>query len=183
MTTIARSFFFLLFSFSFQAIAQDPKLTADQQMILNLEIKWMTAVAEKDSAVLQELLGKNFELAKIGGFASTNIKRDKWISNYMNMDWSKFRFKNMQIAVDSNLATVNTQLSFKLKPYPFRLSSGVLDIWRRTNGKWMVEKRYLSQDNLSRWLLITEGIAIGMVLLILYRWIKSFFPEKKNDDD
>src|SRR5687767_7587054 len=182
MTKIFRSFLFLLLTYSFQGFAQDAKLTADQQMILNLEIRWMTAVAEKDSAVLQELLGKNFELAKIGGLGSTNIKREKWIHNYMNMDWSKFRFKNMQITVDSNLATVNTQLSFKLKPYPFRLSSGVLDVWRKTNGKWLVEKRYLSQDNLSRWLLITEGIAIGIVILVLYRWISSFFPPIKKDD-
>src|SRR5689334_20681290 len=127
--------------------AQAAAITPDQAMIRDLELKWMTAVAKKDSAVLEELLGKNFELAKIGGIPSTNIKRDKWIENYMNMSWGKFEFHSMQIAIDSNLATVNTELSFKLKPYPFRLSSGVLDIWRKTNGKWTVEKRYLSQDN------------------------------------
>lgn len=171
---------FLLLALSFPATAQNPKLSADQSMILDLEVKWMTAVAKKDSATLQELLAKNFELAKIGGLASTNIKRDKWIQNYMKMDWSKFEFRNMQISVDSNLATVNTILSFKLKPYPFRLSSGVLDVWRKTDGKWKVEKRFLSLDNLSRWLLILEGIAIGMVLLVLIRWINRMFLPKKE---
>jgi hypothetical protein len=171
---------FLLLASSFPALAQNPKLSADQSMILDLEVKWMTAVAKKDSATLQQLLGKNFELSKIGGLASTNIKRDKWIQNYMKMHWSKFEFRNMQISVDSNLATVNTILSFKLKPYPFRLSSGVLDVWRKTDGVWKVERRFLSQDNLSRWLLILEGIAIGMILLVLIRWIRTWFRPKEE---
>ena len=163
----------------FSATGQ-PHISKDQAMIRDLEIKWMTAVVKKDSAVLQQLLGKNFELAKIGGKASTNIRREKWIHNYMNMDWGKFRFHAMQITIDSNLATVNTELSFKLKPYPFRLSSGVLDIWRKTDGTWKVEKRYLGQDNLSRWLLISEGIAIGILLLILIRWVQGMFAARKT---
>jgi len=163
--------------------AQAVSVTPQQEEIRDLEMKWMTAVAKKDRAYLEDVLGEQFELSKIGGRAATNIQRKQWIDNYMKMKWGKFEFHAMQITIDSNLAYVNTDLSFKLKPYPFRLSSGVLDIWRKTDGKWKVEKRYLSEDNLSNWLQILEGIAIGMVLLALYRWIRSFFfvaEEKKK---
>ena len=37
---------FLIFALSFPAIAQNPKLSPDQSMILDLEVKWMTAVAK-----------------------------------------------------------------------------------------------------------------------------------------
>jgi hypothetical protein len=173
----------LLVLFQLSGYSQSATITPEQTMIRDLEIKWMTAVAKKDSVVLNELLGKNFELAKIGGRASTNIRRDKWIQNYMNMDWSKFEFHSMQISIDSNLATVNCELSFKLRPYPFRLSSGILDIWRKTDGKWRVEKRYLSQDNLSRWLLITEGIVAGVLLLLFIQWLKAIFTNKAASKD
>src|SRR5690349_5452312 len=101
------------------AKSQGSGLTAEETVIRNLEMKWMTAVAEKDSATLQQLLAPHFELAKIGGNAKTNIKRDDWISNYMQMKWGRFAFKKMQIRVDGDLAFVNADLSFRLSPYPF----------------------------------------------------------------
>jgi hypothetical protein len=165
----------LLAFFSHDARSQASGLTAEETVIRDLEMKWMTAVAEKDSGTLQQLLAPNFELAKIGGNAKTNIKRDKWISNYMQMNWGRFAFKKMQIRVDGNLAFVNADLSFRLRPYPFRLSSGVLDIWRNNNGVWQVEKRYLSEDNLTTWLHITEGIAIGLALLWIIRAVRRLF--------
>lgn len=169
------SLFILIFCGN--ASAQSGQLSAQEKMIRDLEIEWMTAVAEKDSTTLQRLLADNFELSKIGGDVKTNIKRDEWISNYMQMKWRKFAFRKMQISADSNLAFVNANLSFRLSPYPFRLSSGVLDVWRKNNGTWQVEKRYLSEDNLTVWLHITEGIAIGLLLLWLTRGIRRLFAK------
>jgi hypothetical protein len=171
--------FLIFFSFTEMVFGQGTATaTPAEKEILDLEIKWMNAVAKKDSLVIESLLAKDFELSKIGGSAKTNIQRKKWVDNYMGMEWGRFAFKGMQIRVDSNLATVNSILSFRIKPYPFRLSSGVLDIWRKNDGRWQVEKRYLSQDNLSEYMQITEGIAIGIVFLIVFRWIRSMFRSR-----
>jgi hypothetical protein len=151
---------------------------SEEEEIRKMEMIWMTALSKKDSITLNQSLASNFELAKIGGLASTNINREQWLKNSLEMDWSNFAFTSMQIKVDSNIATVNSNLSFKLRPYPFRLSSGILDVWRKTDGRWKVEKRYLGQDNLSRWLLIFSGIGIGVGFIFLIRWIKSIFSKK-----
>ena len=170
----------LLVFFAPDAVSQGVTLTKDEAIIRDLEMKWMNAVAAKDSATLQQLLASNFELAKIGGNAKTNIKRDKWISNYMQMNWGRFAFKKMQIRVDSNLAFVNADLSFRLSPYPFRLKSGVLDVWRKNNGTWQVEKRFLSEDNLTTWLNISIGVGLGLGLLWVIRAIRGLFAKQEK---
>jgi hypothetical protein len=157
-------------------------LGAEQEEIRKMEMIWMTALAKKDSLVLEQSLGSDFELAKVGAEASTNIKRQQWLKNSLEMDWSNFAFTSMQIRIDSNVATVNSELSFKLKPYPFRLSSGIVDVWRKSGGTWKVDKRYLGQDNLSRWLLILTGVGIGILIPILWRWIAALFRRKPKPD-
>ena len=172
--------FTLLFLTTYSQAVNDSLAVSE---VRKMEMIWMTALAKKDSIVLEQSMGEQFELAKIGGDPTTNIKRDQWIKNALEMDWSRFAFTSMQIKIDSNIAIVNSRLSFHLKPYPFKLSSGVLDIWRKSNGIWKVEKRYLCEDNLSKWLIILTGIGIGILFMILLRWIKRAFTHRKPKHD
>jgi hypothetical protein len=160
----------------YPALAAVPSST-DEQTLERLSVEWMEAIEKKDRKSLEAFLADNYVLQMPGDSDSQYTRRNEWIKNAINMDWSDFRYENVMAQVHGDHATVSSRLYFRVAPFPFELDSGVVDTWERHDGRWQVTTRYLGESNMQQRItfifgVLAAGLAAGAAYAVaaLVRW-------------
>jgi len=143
----------------------------DEALLERLSVQWMAALEKKDRRSLEAFLADDYVLQMPGDSASQYVRRDEWLKNAIDMDWTDFRYENVVARVHGDHATVSSRLYFKVAPNPFTFDSGVIDLWEKRDGRWQVTNRYLGESAMKGRLafllgLLVAGVAAGAAYLL-----------------
>ena len=141
--------------------------------LTQLSSEWMSAIERKDRGALEQILASDFTLQIPGDEQSEIVARDDWVANAIEMDWSGFRYDNVDVTVRGDTAIVTSRLSFKVAPIPIALDSGIVDVWQKRDGRWQVTKRFLGASQVRQRLAFFAGALATLFLgLIAYAIIR-----------
>lgn len=141
------------------------QLNPDESALRQLSHEWMSAIQRKDREKLGAILAPEFVLQMPGDTAAQVTPREEWLKNAIKMDWSNFRYENLAVTVSGNHATVSSRLYFRIAPFPFALDSGVVDIWRKRDGRWQVSRRYLGHSEGQQRIAFLAGLIAAFLLV------------------
>lgn len=142
-------------------------VAADEAELRRLSLAWMQALENKDAPALDNILARDYVLQMPGDASAEQTPRDEWLKNAIGMDWTRFRYENLDVRVNGDQAEVSSRLFFHVAPIPIELDAGVVDTWSRREGRWQVTRRYLGQSNAQDRLKLIGGFGAALVLLAL----------------
>jgi ketosteroid isomerase-like protein len=146
----------------------------DEAMLRRLSAEWMQALERKDLPALEATLAPNYRLRFPGDTPAQATYRALWLKNAIEMDWTRFKYENVEVRVHGDLAIVSSHLRFHVSPFPFELDSGVVDVWERRNGRWQVVERMLgesaTQARIGFWSGALMAAAVCGAWALLARW-------------
>ena len=165
----------IAFPVSVAAIGASP---ADEAELRQLSVAWMQALEKKDAPALENFLAQDYVLQMPGDTAAQVTVRSEWLKNAIDMDWTRFRYENLEVRVNGDQAEVTSRLFFHVSPIPIELDSAVVDTWSRRDGRWQVTRRYLGQsitgDRFQLMLGFGAALVLGAVGLIMSRLFRRF---------
>lgn len=135
----------------------------DEQRLRELTVEWMTAVANKDTRRLEQIMAADYTLEMPG--ALERVTRSEWLRNAVERRWRSFRYENVRVAIEGTQAVVTSRLYFKVSPIPATLDSGVVDVWVKRNDRWQIKTRYLATSDFFTRLTFAAGVIATAVLL------------------
>jgi hypothetical protein len=141
--------------------------SADEAELRRLAVVWMQALEKKDAPTLENILARDYVLQMPGDARSDHVPRGEWLKNAIGMDWTRFRYENLEVRVNGDQAEVTSRLFFHVSPFPIEFDSGVVDTWARRDGRWQVTRRYLGQSNMQDRLQRIGGFVAALVLVAL----------------
>ena len=116
----------------------------DEAQLVDLSKSWSTAMNGHDRAKLEELMAPEFELHKWDN--TRNIARAAWFDFLFNhIKISEFEQTAIVARVYGDVGVVTSKFpitrgTFDDKPMG-ELHGYLMDVWRRTNGRWQVVSR------------------------------------------
>jgi ketosteroid isomerase-like protein len=178
-TILLRSVLMLAIAFpvSFAAVGAS---TTDEAELRRLSVAWMQALEKKDAPALENILAQDYVLQMPGDMSSQYTVRSEWLKNAIGMDWTRFRYENLDVRVNGDQAEVSSRLYFHVSPIPLELDSAVIDTWSKRDGRWQVTRRYLGQSHTSDRFQLMLGFGAALVLGVLalvfsklFRWLRN----------
>ena len=138
-------------------------VVSDEATLIRLSNEWMAAIEQKDRPSLERIVASEFTLRMPGDAQHLIVRRDEWLANAIGKDWSKFSYENLEAGVNGDQAIVTSRLQFDIAPFPLTLDSGVVDVWRKRDGRWQVTHRYLGESRVQLRIAFVAGILIAII--------------------
>ncbi len=124
--------------------------TAPQERFRELERKWMTALADKDVAVLEKMLAKEFTIIGVGSsLEDPTATRRQWLDVALKRSFPKHEVRVLSVHQLPQAAVVQCVLTGDYPPMPWIPKGGTLnflvtDTWVYRAGRWQVVARHSS---------------------------------------
>ncbi len=121
----------------------------DEQQIIQLENKWMTAMMHKDSATCNNIMHPAFIIQGINNLDRPAVSRATWMNNtlhHLNVD--SIHYFTIKVDVLENTAIARSQFywSAAYDGNKFSDSVYIVDLWIKKNNQWLVTNRMV-EDN------------------------------------
>ncbi len=148
ISIVATAFLMALLT-ALPAFADKPSITPEEQF-LQLELKWMDALAEKDVAVLEKTLATEFTIIGVGSTAEDAIgTRQEWLEVGLKRSFPKHQVRILKVHQLSKVAVVHGVLTADYPPMPWAPKGGTLsflitDTWVHRDERWQVVARHSS---------------------------------------
>ena len=131
------------------ALAGDPQI-APEERFRELELKWMDALAEKDTAVLESILAKEFTIIGVGSNLDDPVgTRQEWLDVGLKRPFPQHKVRVLKVHQLPEFAVVHAVLTADFPPMPWIPEGGTLnflitDTWVYRDGRWQVIARHSS---------------------------------------
>ena len=131
-----------------QASSEAPASVEAQ--FLELELRWMNALADKDAALLESMLAPEFTI--IGATSTLEDPvgtRENWLAVGLKRPFPRHEVKVLGVTVIDDTAVVRATLSATYPPSSFAPEGGpvtflVTDTWVKRANAWQVVSRHAS---------------------------------------
>ena len=124
--------------------------TAPHERFRLLERKWMTALADKNVAVLQKMLAREFTIIGVGSSVEDPTStRQQWLDVALKRPFPKHEVRVLSVHQLPQAAVVQCVLTGDYPPMPWIPQGGTLnflvtDTWVYRDGRWQVVARHSS---------------------------------------
>ena len=131
------------------ALADQPAITPEERF-RDLELKWMDALADKDVAVLEQILAKEFTIIGAGStLENPAATREEWLAVGLKRPFPKHTVRVVAVTQLPDVAVVQAVLTGDYPPMPWVPEGGTLnflitDTWVYRDGRWQVAARHSS---------------------------------------
>ena len=131
------------------ALQAAPAVT-DVSEFTRLELQWMDALAAKDEATLQALVGPEFRIIGAGSTVEElTADRASWMRVGLARPFPRHEVNQVKVTRLADVAIVQFVLSGtypprSLTPEGGRLDFLTTDVWAKRDGKWQVVSRHSS---------------------------------------
>ena len=131
------------------AFASDPAASAEERFRA-LELKWMDALAGKDTGVLEQVLAEEFTIIGAGSPLGDPVAtRRQWLDVGLKRPFPKHAVRVLSVHELGNVAVVHCILTADYPPMPWKPEGGTLDFlvtdtWVNRDGRWQVVARHSS---------------------------------------
>lgn len=121
-------------------------MTADEQLIRDLQQRWMKAWQQQDAAALEHILADDFVFT-LSTDPTKPFRRSEWMQMALgSYTCETFTYENMAVRLLDHYAVVCSHLRQRASIGDIDRSGRFLltDIWRRDGDMWKVIARYSS---------------------------------------
>lgn len=125
-----------------------PSHPRQEAQLLAMEQSWMGAMQRRDAAVLDRIVGPEFQLAGAGAFDRPPVPRAVWIDNALHhLKINSTHFDRTRVRVFGDAATVESVFTWSgdFGGEAFTDTTVLVDTWVKRPGGWQVVYR-LVQD-------------------------------------
>ena len=127
--------------------AVEPQIQPEERF-RELELKWMDALAEKDAAVLEKILAKEFTIIGVGSNLDDPVgTRQAWLDVGLKRPFPQHKVRVLKVHQLPEFAVVHAVLTADFPPMPWIPEGGTLnflttDTWVYRDGRWQVIARH-----------------------------------------
>lgn len=127
--------------------AREPALPAERNSgpeaeLVSLTNAWTDAILAKDQARLDALMAPDFALHAWEG--GPDVPRARWLENLLqHLNIPELKHSAIVAHVYGDIATVTSKYYWRgtFNDKPFENHGYVIDVWRRSDGRWQVVSR------------------------------------------
>jgi len=148
VSIVATSFLLGLLA-ALPALANEPQISPEERF-RQLELKWMDALAEKDAAVLEQILATEFTIIGVGSTVEEPVgTRQEWLGVGLKRPFPKHQVRILKVHQLPEVAVVHGVLTADYPPMPWAPKGGTLsflitDTWVHRDARWQVVARHSS---------------------------------------
>jgi ketosteroid isomerase-like protein len=129
-----------------QTVSSNTAPSADETGLVSLTNAWTEAINAKNRSKLEELMAPEFALQAWDG--SWRVERAQWLENlFTRLNIAEYHHSAISAHVYGDVAVITSRWYWRgentnaTEKKPFEEHGYVLDVWRRSSGRWKVVSR------------------------------------------